>query len=135
LNALPFGRIKIKIVLKKSINQDMKQILFWGKKTVGQRLKQAYNKTYIAKNFLQFEDLINEYDYISFYVDSSRTCLKKLLYVIRKYREKTFYIIGRLDDKYPNYNVFEITKEQNTSDRPLGIKEFIASIQEDLNKF
>ena len=70
--------------------------------------------------------MINEFSLIVFYVESTRTCFKKMKKLVKKYAGKIFYIIGRIDSKYPNPNALSlIFDEDNVIHRVFSIKEFI----------
>ena len=109
----------------------MKNILYWGNRKIGTLLKQESQNVYIAKNFLEFESLINQFSYCVFYIESTRTCLNKMLEIVRKNPGKNFYVLSRIDSKYPNPNSLSlIFDEKNVIHRVFNIKEFVAEIPE-----
>jgi hypothetical protein len=54
-----------------------------------------------------------------------------MLEIVRKNPKKNFYILGRVDSKYPNPNSLSlIFDEKNVIHRVFSIKELIAEFQE-----
>jgi hypothetical protein len=107
----------------------MRNILYWGNKDIGSLLKQKSTEVYIANNFQEFESLINQFSFPVFYVESTRTCLKKMKEIVRKHHEKKFYVLSRNDSKYPNPNSFDLVfDEQNVIHRVFGIEELIKEL-------
>ena len=109
----------------------MKDILYWGNKKIGSLLKKKYQNTHISRNFKEFEFLTNSYSDIIFYIESTRTYLKKMVEIVRKNQNKKFYILSRIDDKYPNSNSLQfIFDEKNIIRRVFSINELIREFQE-----
>ena len=93
--------------------KNKKTILFWGNRIIGQLLRKQGKEIYIAKNFIEFSKLVPFFLFPFFYIESTRTHLNRIIQILRKYPNKKFYIIGRLDFEYPNPRALDLSNENN----------------------
>ena len=88
-------------------------------------MRKQGKEIYIAKNFIEFSKLLTSFLIPAFYIDSTRTHLKKIIQLIRKHSNKNFYLIGRLDNKYPYIGALDLLDENNIIQQIFDPEDFL----------